>query len=371
MKPRFALPMLLACLLGLSACNEKTPVTEKPVVPEEPAAATLQQLHINADSDKLAVMGRSYSNGDGSRTFGFPGVSFSLAVVGKQLSATLFSSGNSWVDIIVDGGAPTTVKLSNEPQAIELFNFSEVGQHSVAIIHRNETWQGVVTLQGFTLNGEQFLPAPALPARRMLVLGDSVTCGEGVSRTAGEEKNPTWWDARNSYGLLTAKALNAQVQLVCWGGRGLVRSWNGKTDEQNLPDYYQYAVAGSDSAMRWQAQAYQPDVIVSAIGTNDFSPGIPDEQEYVNAYVAFVKTLLADYPAANIALTEGAILNGEKKAALVSYLHKTLAELNSPRVFYVNSTYYPGDDSDAHPTGEQHAAMAKDLAPQLQAIMAW
>lgn len=365
MKCFLALAIFFASLFGFAGCGEKMMNSQQ--VP----AASLQQLAINADSDKLAVMGRTHINADGSRTFGFPGVSVSLNVVGKRLTATVFSSGNSWLDVIVDGGEPVAIKLANEPQQVELFNFPESGSHSVNIVHRTETWQGVVTLQGFELEGEQFLPAPSLPARRMLVLGDSVTCGEGVSRTAGEEKNPRWWDARHSYGMLTANALNAQVQLVCWGGRGLVRSWNGKTDEQNLPDFYQYAVAGSDSTLRWQVQAYQPDVIVSAIGTNDFSPGIPNEQEYVSAYVAFVKILLADYPQANIALTEGSILNGEKKAALVAYLHKTIAELNSSRVFYVASTYYPGDDSDAHPTGEQHAAMANDLAPQLQAIMAW
>jgi hypothetical protein len=37
--------------------------------------------------------------------------------------------------------------------------------------------------------------------------------------------------SRASYGMLMAKQLNAQVQLVCYGGRGLVRTWDGKTND--------------------------------------------------------------------------------------------------------------------------------------------
>ncbi len=366
MKPCvLALPLLFITLLGLGACQEKAAVATASI-PAPP-----EVLSVAAASDAVTVMGRAHYNADNSITFGYPGVSVALSVVGKKLSTTIHSSGNSWVDIIVDGGAPVAVKLANEPQVLELFNVAESGPHSVEIIHRTETWQGVVTLQGFALEGEQFLPPAALPARRMLVLGDSVTCGEGVARVAGEEKNPRWWDARNSYGMLAARALNAQVQLVCWGGRGLIRSWNGKTDEQNLPDYYQYAVAGEGSAMPWNPADYPADLVVSAIGTNDFSQGIPAAEAYVPAYVAFVQQLLRDFPQAHIVLTEGAILQGEQKAALTAYVQQTLAQLASARVHYVASGYYPGDASDAHPTGEQHAAMAKDLVPQVQAIMAW
>ncbi len=329
-------------------------------------------ITIPAASQQISTMGRTHINDDDSLLFGFPGVSIKTEVVGKSLTADMQSStGNSWVDVIIDDGVPTTIKITEQLQQVELFNFAEDAKHSVEIIHRTENWQGQVTLKQFMLTGEKFLPAPLLPKRKMLVLGDSVTCGEAVDRVKDEEKNSRWWNAGESYGMLTAKALNAQVNLVCWGGRGLVRSWNGKTDDANLTDFYEFAVSDNDQAMTWDHTQYQPDLIVSAIGTNDFSQGIPERETYVTAYVKLINKLLTNHPQAHIALTEGAILNGDKKTALIDYIREAISRVNDSRVHQVTSNNYPGDAQDAHPTKEQHAAMAKDLAPQLKALMDW
>lgn len=337
-----------------------------------PKKQDIAMITIPAAHPQITTMGRTHIQRDKSLLFGFPGVSVSTAVVGKSLTADLHSStGNSWLDVIVDDGAPSAIKISAQPQSITLFNFPESGNHSVEIIHRTENWQGQVTLKQFTLTGEKFLAAPPLPSRKMLVLGDSVTCGEAIDRAADEAKNSRWWNARESYAMLTAQALNAQVNLVCWGGRGLVRSWNGKTDDANLPDFYEFAVGDNDAAMKWDHAQYQPDLIVSAIGTNDFSQGIPERETYVTAYVKLINKLLVNHPQAHIALTEGAILNGDKKAALIDYIRAAIARVNDARVHQVTSNNYPGDAQDAHPTKEQHAAMARDLTAQLKALMDW
>lgn len=329
-------------------------------------------ITIPAANSHVTTMGRTHINDDKSISFGYPGVSIRVETIGSSLSADLQSTyGNSWVDVIVDDGAPTTISIANTPQTIELFRFTDAAKHSVEIIHRSENWHGQVALKQFNLIGGQFLPAPIVPRRKLLLLGDSVTCGEAIDRVAGEEKNSRWWNARESYGMLTAKALNAQVNLVCWGGRGLIRSWNGKTDDANLPDFYEYAVGDSNPEYQWDHMRYQPDLIISAIGTNDFSQGIPVRSTYVTAYVKFINQLLANHPDAHIALTEGAILKDDKKAALIDYIREAISRVNDSRVHQVTSTYYPGDASDAHPTKEQHVAMAKDLAPQLKALMDW
>jgi hypothetical protein len=91
----------------------------------------------------------------------------------------------------------------------------------------------------------------------------------------------------------------------------------------------------------------------------------------VNAYVAFIRQLRTNHPQAQILLTEGAILHGEKKAALTSYIVACLQALGDPQVHYLASNHYPGDPQDAHPTKEQHAAMAADLIPSLQQLMNW
>jgi lysophospholipase L1-like esterase len=358
----FASLLYIAALIQLCACSStQTTLTEPTAV-----------ISVPATDAHIITMGRTLTTSDSTLLIGFPGVTIKANVIGRKLTAAMHSSsGNSWVDIIVDESEVKTVNITNQLSTVALFDFPESGKHSVEIIHRSENWHGQLTIEHFDLSGEKFLLPTPLPKRKILLLGDSVTCGEAIDRIAGENKNPRWWNARESYGMLTAKALNAQIQLVCWGGRGLVRSWNGKTDEANLPDFYAYTVGDHNSNMIWDHTKYQPDLIVSAIGTNDFSQGIPEREAYVTAYVKFINTLLSNHPQAHIALTEGAILNGEKKAALIDYIREAISRVNNVRVQQVTSLHYPGDALDAHPTKEQHAAMANDLTPQLKALMDW
>ena len=357
-KKILAASLVAISMINLNACTN---------VPPPPA-----NIHLAASDNLISRMGRVHTNEDQSQTFGFPGVTFITEVEGSTLSANLQSSGgNSWIDVIVDNEAPKTIKIGPQPAIVELFNFPESSRHRVEIIHRSENWHGSVTLKKLILTEGKFLPAPALPQRKLLVMGDSVTCGEAIDRVKGEEKNTRWWNARESYGMLTAKALNAQVQLVCWGGRGLVRSWNGKTDDKNLAEFYEFTVGDHNPALKWDHRSYQPDLILIAIGTNDFSPGIPAREDYVTAYVQLINKLLHNHPQAHIALTDGAILNGEKKAALIDYLRETISRVNNTRVHQLISNHYPGDTQDAHPTKDQHIAMAKDLTPQLKALMHW
>lgn len=349
----------LICILFLSACNnlhsEKT-----------------QLITIPANNPHITTMGRTHINNDQSVTAGFPGVSFFIETEGEKLSVDIKSSqGNSWIDVIVDNQPAKLFKISSELQTLELFSFSTSAKHKVRITHRSENWHGNLTLQQFRLTGKKFLNAPKLPERKLMILGDSVTCGEAIDRVAGEQKHTVWWNARESYGLLTTDALDAQVHLVCWGGRGLIRSWNGKTDEANLPDFFEFAVGDNNPAMKWNHDDYQPDAIVIAIGTNDFSPGIPDRETYVRAYVNLLKKLLILHPQAQILLIEGSILNGENKNVLTSYLAETKRRINNSRVHQGTSSYYPGDASDAHPTKEQHALMARELTEQLKDVMGW
>lgn len=326
---------------------------------------------ITAADPHVARMGRSEIKPDGAVRFGYPGVSFYARFDGTRATvAAQASGGDNYLDVIVDGGAPRRLHLQQGAHTAVLADDLAAGAHTVQVVHRSETRHGTVTFAAFDTDGA-WLPAPQLPQRKLLVLGDSVTCGEAIDRVPGEKKNAAWWNARDSYGMLLARDLQAQVQLVCAGGRGLVRTWDNRTDLLKLPDYYQLAIADQQAPVRWDQRDYRPDLILVAIGTNDFNPGIPDRAQYVDTYVRFVRTLLQDHPQAQVALTEGALLTGEKKAALVAYLAETAQRVGDRRVHTVASSIAAGDALDGHPTREQNAAMANGLLPQLRAISGW
>ena len=326
---------------------------------------------IAATNTLINHMGRNEKKIDGSLRFAYPGVSFLINFEGKTLTLDAKSSGNqSYLDIIIDGHTTKTIQLSPAFKTINLVDENISKKHSIEIVHRSETWHGIVTFKQFSTDGK-FTQTAAQPNRKILVLGDSVTCGEAIDRIAGDTKNSSWWNPRLSYGMLTAKILQAQVNLVCFGGRGLIRSWNGKTDEQNLPDFYQLAIADSTHPARWNHAEYEPDVIVSTIGTNDFSQGIPDREIYINAYVTFLRTLLDNHPHAQLLLSTGAILEGDKKTALIEYINEAIKRVGRKQIHFVASSHYQGDGIDIHPTKEQHQKMAAELTTQLKKIMQW
>jgi lysophospholipase L1-like esterase len=335
------------------------------------AALPAMAAPITAADPHVARMGRTELAADGSARFGYPGVSFLVEFEGSRLSAQADASGEgSYLDVIVDGGEPRKLHLEKDRQTLMLLEAGRPGRHRVEIVNRSETWHGTAALLSFDTDGT-WRPAPTLPPRKLLVLGDSVTCGEATDRVAGEKKNASWWNPRASYGMLMARELKSQVQLVCYGGHGLVRTWDNKTDDLNLIDYYQLAIADKRRPVRWDQKDYRPDAIVSAIGTNDMGRGIPEREAYVQAYVKLVQTLLKDHPQAQVMLTEGGILSGEKQAALTAYIAETVRRVRDPRVHAIASTAYPGDATDGHPTREQHVKMANDLLPQIRAIMRW
>jgi len=323
-----------------------------------------------ADARHVTRMGRAVAQPDGALDVAYPGVTLRLAFTGTRLAVEAQGGERSLVDVIVDGGQPVTLQLNPLWHTIDLVTDAAPGRHTVELVKRTETWLGPASIARFTTDGS-FEPAPPLPARKLLVLGDSVTCGANMERPDGNKDNPYWWNGRVSYGMLLGRALDAQVQLVCFGGRGLVRSWNGKTDEYQLPQYYGMAIPDAARPVAWTQKDYAPDLILSAIGTNDFNQGIPDRVPYVDAYVKFVRTLLRDHPRAQIALTEGAILDGDKKAALTAYIAETIKRVGDKRVHAVASLHHPGDALDAHPTTPQHAEMAAELAPPLRSLMGW
>jgi lysophospholipase L1-like esterase len=326
---------------------------------------------IRADDARVSRMGRTVAEPDGAVRFGYAGVTLGLTVEGSRLAMdAASSSANSLLDVVVDGGAPVMLHLDPKQHTYELFKDAGPGSHHVEIVHRTETWQGVPAIARFTTDGK-FQAAPALPSRKLMVMGDSVTCGTAMERGEGDQNTPAWWNARLSYGMLLGQPLHAQVQLVCYGGRGLVRSYNNRTDEYQLPAFYELAIPDAAHPVKWKQADYHPDLILVAIGTNDFTQGIPEREAYVDAYTAFVRTLLRDHPHAQIALTEGAILNGEKKAALTRDILDTVARVGDARVHAIASEYHPGDAANAHPTTPQHAEMARELAPQLRALTGW
>ena len=338
--------------------------------------ATDIPVSVPATDPRVLVMGRVQVTADGKLRAGFPGVSIRLAFEGSgaSLHATC-NSADCFLATEVDGVSQGNLRLANGENHLALASGLAPGHHQIELIRQTETWLGVMTLDGFLLSQGARLVAPEpWPQRRLLFIGDSVTCGEAARRTTEctTDKASTC-DAAGSYGMLLGKALGASVHLVSYGGRGLIRDWEGKRDSLNAPQFFELATPEPDAA-QWDHKTYVPDAVFISLGTNDFNRAAgaaPEAAEFVPAYERFVNRIVDLYPKTRVFMTEGAILNGQEKETLRGFIQQTIQRVANGKVSYLPSTHYPGDSRNAHPTGEQHRQMAKDFEPLLRAELGW
>ncbi len=334
---------------------------------------------IPASESSIKITGRTVTTTTGAKQFGFPGVSFEMVIDGGDLSVLAHSStGNNHLAVYIDDLPEQVIILPKTPTRFPLL-LDDGKQHTVKLSHRSETWNGLASIESFTLNNGVFLAPPKPRGRKIIFVGDSVTCGTAVERNTSCSEDFSWWNPELSYGLRIARNLNADAHLVCYGGRGLIRSWNGITEEAQAPEFYNMSIV-QDGIQAWRHSDFEPQLILVSLGTNDFNLGLgplPEQENYVATYVKFVQQLLDIHSDAEILLTEGAIVNDNadplrpQKTVLRQYLAETVKRVNNPHVRFMPSKYYPGDSCDSHPTKQQHRAMADDFTAPLRHILQW
>ena len=333
---------------------------------------------VKADSPEVLVEGRYATTPEGGVRMGFPGVILHLKVEASALDFRVKASSNDvYFDVSVDGSAPLRLQAKEGEGVYPLFHAAAAGVHRIEIVRRTESWEGVCEVQGFELGaGGRLLAPDPLPARKLMFIGDSITCGSSIDVRPGEPQlGNQRSDANLSYGMELARRLHAQVALVSYGGRGVIRDWQGIRDTANAPQFYERALP-DDPKSHWDPRRYVPDAIGICLGTNDFSQGIPDQNEFVNAYVEFVRKIRRDAPNAWIFLIGSPIVWDEpgkppRGSVLTAYIAEVAQKLDDPRVEVAPVRHYPGHTYDAHPTAAEHQAMATELEPRFRKALGW
>ena len=141
-----------------------------------------------------------------------------------------------------------------------------------------------------------------------------------------------------------------------------------------LPQAYPYATL--DHAHPADDRGWSPQVIVIALGTNDFStPLRPAERwktrdalhaDYQQTYIRFVQTLRARHPAARIILWSTDLADGEI-AAQVAQVHARLRAAGDTRLSYVPVHKLGFTGCHAHPDTADDAAIADAVARAIDA----
>ncbi|MCX8125419.1 MAG: GDSL-type esterase/lipase family protein [Spirochaetes bacterium] len=252
------------------------------------------------------------------------------------------------------------------------------GPHKIMLVRTSEGMSGIVNFAGFGLDMGKTLydPGPR-PTRKMEFIGDSITCG-ALNEWQGSNPCPNEWGGCISNGDLTfgpmlARMYGAEWMTICRGGIGIYRNCNGCNPPATMPTVYPkvfFEMTPTPTTPDWNFSGWQADVVVIALGTNDFSSGTPDKTAFQNAYSNFLTTLRSYYPNAFILCTEPIPSWMGKTAG--DYINEVVTNKNDPKIFYVpinnppiasgfplQSSEYAGDNT--HPTVAAHEKIANAL----------
>jgi len=213
------------------------------------------------------------------------------------------------------------------------------------------------------------MPLPLRSDRRLLIIGDSISCGYG-NEAAGNEHNPH--DKQNgymTYGAIAARKLGAEVEIIAWSGRTLF-------PQNTMVELYDRTLAQSPTP-KADLKSWVPQVVLIDLGTNDFrnrnQP--PDQAGWINAYKSFIATIRQTAPDSYVFVASGPMgtpANWDQWAKTV------VADLTAAGDKKISYLPFPNQDVNAdgkggdwHPSIKTHIKMADRLAGEIEKAVGW
>lgn len=251
-------------------------------------------------------------------TYQWPGIYFEAAFKGTEFSFVT-DDGHQNLHLTIDRQPPIAIVA----QGHQIYRVSGLRKaaHFIRIDVVSESQAGPDSFRGFAIPASEKLLEPPLRTRQMEFIGDSHTVGYGntsPTRTCTEDQVWSTTDASQGFGALIARRYDADYQINAISGRGIVRNYNGFAGD-TMPVAYPYVLF--DKKKVYADAKWKPEVIVIALGTNDFStPLNPGEAwktrdqlhaDYEATYLRFLRDLRARNPRAYFILWATDMANGE------------------------------------------------------------
>jgi lysophospholipase L1-like esterase len=348
-------------------------------------AAAASALNIPASSPLLLFQGRTVYNATRKeRLFDWEGVQIEVTLrnattLAAQLTVprgvggrfrTFVDGDATSTELWVDASGTHTLTKSLQPTLAQ-----HVRVYLMAEPHKTGTLEhGPWGFAGFTTDGTALPTAPR--ARRLEIVGDSITAGSGNVGKAPCTESVNDTDHSRSYGALLCAKLEANCSFVAYSGKGLYENCCAPFFYHLMPSWFWFNAYGSDTMTPWDHSAFVPDAVLVNLGTNDASRGKDNssawETAFVNTYVGFLANLTAAYGGRRslpIFLGVGAITD--------NYLHLVQQTAAVARASAFNVTVVdmmnaePNDGCNGHPGIAAHAAMAAIAEKAVKSVMGW
>ncbi|HBF34762.1 TPA: GDSL family lipase [Candidatus Sumerlaeota bacterium] len=297
---------------------------------------------------------------------------------GTDLQAGIQESGDNYLEVIVDNTPRQIVHSVKGANVVDLARGLSEGEHVARVMKRTEAMVGMMQFTGFYVNAGGKLLKPQRLARKIEVIGDSISCGYG-NEGANEKEHfaAATENAWLTYGAITARELGAEYVCVAWSGK---KMWPDKT----IPAIYDLTLP-NDSQSTWNFASWQPDVVLINLATNDFGgQENPDEIKWTGAYKEFLRHVRKNYPNAVIYIASGTMMQDQwppdRKvlSTLKRYMQRIEDEMKAEGEtklhqihFGVQNAKIDGMGSDWHPSVKTQQKMARQWIETLTKELGW
>ena len=250
------------------------------------------------------------------------------------------------------------------------------GSHHLRVEVASESQAGPTTFGGF-FAASGTVPAPlARRSRQVEFVGDSHTVGyadTSAKQTCTPDEIWATTDSSRAFGPMLAGRYGADYEVNAISGRGVVRNYNGFAAD-TLPQAYPYALFNHRTPA--SQPGWRPQLIVVALGTNDFSTALHDGEawrtreqlhaDFEQTYVRFLKDLRARNPHAFLLLWATDKAQGEIEAEVAKVVDQLRAS-GEARVGYVPINGLSFSACNSHPSLPDERVIADRLAAAIDA----
>lgn len=326
------------------------------------------------DHPLIQYTGRIDFSDPGLPRFWQPGVYIAFRFKGKECEIVLndevlWGNSHNYIELVVDG-KEHRLQMKSKCDTISLSPYvSGKGVHSAIVCKNTEANIGYLELAGIRCR-ELVKPQPK-PKRKIEFIGNSITCGMGNDDSEIPCGKRNWYDQHNawlSYGALTARNVNAQYHLSSVSGIGLMHSCCNL--DIIMPTVFD-KVSMRNNAIQCDFTNYQPDIVTVCLGQND---GVQDSAAFCTNYISFMRQLRQYYPKATFILLSSPMADEKLRNFLrqsINAVRSQLAQAGDNKIFtHVFEKQYIGG-CDAHPSGEEHKQIARELITVIRNIMNW
>ena len=358
---------LVACACGhgvesagsseLDDAKDPDSVSQREIDLADSAAAPREALHF---------IGRFDFTTPDAPVFEWSGSAVWTRFAGTTISARLDGSANDF-EVEIDGVRRPVITHPGGDQTYVLASGLAPGQHDLKLTRRTEAFFSTSIFRGFS--GARLIATPR-PTRLIEMIGDSITCGYGVTGAGpGCSFSHDTEAETHAWGALAAGQLGATHHAICWSGIGVFRNFADGAGP-HMPELYGF-IAPNERSGAWSF-AVRPSAVVINLNTNDFSLDVDPGQDFVNAMTAFVAQVRSHYPTTPIVLAGSPMLGGTQHTTHKGYLDRVAR--SDARTVVLDLAVQDGADGfgcDFHPSEITAQKMADRLKAQLHALLGW